>query len=78
MLGTAEVLWDSIGNSLATLLPDLVCDHDKAVAANRAALGDQAYAAAFRRGKQMPLADALDDAENTRRSTRSAHPDAGG
>jgi predicted ATPase/DNA-binding CsgD family transcriptional regulator len=78
MLGTAEVLWDSIGNSLARLLPDLVCDHDKAVAANRAALGDQAYAAAFRRGKQMPLADALDDAENTRRSTRSAHPDAGG
>jgi predicted ATPase/DNA-binding CsgD family transcriptional regulator len=78
MLGTAEVLWHSIGNSLATLMPDLVCDHDKAVAANRAALGDQAYAAAFRRGKQMRLADALDDAENTRRSTRSAHPDAGG
>ena len=78
MLGTAEVLWDSIGNSLATLLPDLVCDHDKAVVANRAALGDQAYAAALRRGKQMRLADVLDDAENTRRSTRSAHPDAGG
>ena len=78
LLGTAEVLWDSIGNSLATIMPDLVCDHDYAVAANRAALGDQAYAAAFRRGKQMPLAQVLDQAENTRRSTRSAHPDAGG
>ena len=69
MLGTAEVLWDSTGNSLATLFSDLVCDHDKAVAANRAALGDQAYAAAFRRGKQMPLADALDNAKSTRHST---------
>jgi non-specific serine/threonine protein kinase len=77
MLGAAEVLWDSIGNSLATLLPDLVCDHDKAVAATRAALGDQAYAAAFRRGKQMPLAESLDDGENARRSTRSRQPDAG-
>jgi non-specific serine/threonine protein kinase len=78
MLGTAEALWDSIANSLATLLPDLACDHDKAVAGARAALGDQAYAAAFRRGKQMPLAEALDDGENTRRSTRSMLPDAGG
>jgi non-specific serine/threonine protein kinase len=77
MLGAAEVLWDSIANSLATLLPDLVCDHDKAVAAARAALGDQAYAAAFRRGKQMPLAEALDDAEKTRHTARS-RPDAGG
>ncbi|HZC89949.1 MAG TPA: LuxR C-terminal-related transcriptional regulator [Mycobacterium sp.] len=78
MLGTAEALWDSIANSLATLLPDLACDHDKAVAGARAALGDQAYAAAFRRGKQMPLAEALDDGENTGRSTRSRQPDAGG
>ena len=78
LLGTAEVLWDSTGNSLATLLPDLVCDHDKAVAAARAALGDQGYAAAFRRGKQMPLAEALDDSENTRRSIRSSQPDPGG
>jgi predicted ATPase/DNA-binding CsgD family transcriptional regulator len=78
MLGTAEALWDSIGNSLATVLPDLLCDRDKAVAAARAALGDLAYAAAFRRGKQMPLAEALDDTENTRRSTRSGLPDADG
>jgi non-specific serine/threonine protein kinase len=48
------------------------------VAGARGALGDQAYAAAFRRGKQMPLAEALDDGENTRRSTRSRLPDAGG
>jgi non-specific serine/threonine protein kinase len=78
MLGTAEMLWDSTGNSLATLLPDLLGDHDKAVAAARAALGDKAYAATFRRGKQMLLAEALDDAENRRRSTGSAQPDAGG
>jgi non-specific serine/threonine protein kinase len=78
MLGTAEVLWDSIGNSLATLLPDLVCDHNKAVAGARAALGDQAYAAAFRRGKQMPLAEALADDQNVRRSTRSSQADSGG
>jgi predicted ATPase/DNA-binding CsgD family transcriptional regulator len=78
LLGAAEVLWDSIANSLATLLPDLACDHDKAVAAAHAALGDQAYAAAFRRGKQMPLAEALADDENTRRSIRSSQPDPGG
>jgi non-specific serine/threonine protein kinase len=78
LLGTVEVLWDSIGNSLATLLPDLVCDHDKAVAGARAALGDQSYEAAFRRGRQAPLVEALDGAENARRSTRSGHSDVGG
>jgi predicted ATPase/DNA-binding CsgD family transcriptional regulator len=78
LLGTAEVLWDSIGSSLATVLPNLAGEHDKAVAAARAALGDQGYEAAFRRGKQMPLAQVLDDAEHTRSSTRSAQPDAGG
>jgi DNA-binding CsgD family transcriptional regulator len=78
LLGTAEVLWDTTGSSLATLLPDLVCEHDKSVAAARAALGDQAYAAAFRRGRQMPLAQVLDQAEHTSRSTRSEQADAGG
>jgi non-specific serine/threonine protein kinase len=78
LLGTAEVLWDSTGNSFATLFPDLVCEHDKSVAAARAALGDQAYAAALRRGRQMPLAQALDDTEHARRSTRSGQFDAGG
>jgi non-specific serine/threonine protein kinase len=77
MLGAAEVLWDSAGTSIATLLPELVCEHDKTVAAARAALGDQAYAAAVRRGRQMPLSQALDDAEHTRRSTRSGQVDAG-
>jgi predicted ATPase/DNA-binding CsgD family transcriptional regulator len=78
LLGTAEVLWDSTGNSLATLFPDLVCDHDKAAAAARAALGEQGYAAAFRRGRQMPLAQVLNQAEHTRRSTRSGQADADG
>jgi predicted ATPase/DNA-binding CsgD family transcriptional regulator len=78
MLGMAEVLWDSTGSSLATLFQELVGDHDKSVAAARAALGDQAYAAAVRQGRQMPLAQALDDAEHTRRSTRSGQLDAGG
>ena len=78
MLGTAEVMWDSTSGSLATLFPEFVCDHDKSVAAARAALGDQAYAAAFRRGRQMSLAQALDDSEHTRRSTRSGFMDAGG
>jgi non-specific serine/threonine protein kinase len=78
LLGTAEVLWDSAGNSLATLLPDLVCDHDKSVAAARSALGEQGYAAAFRRGRQMRLAQVLDQAEHTRRSTRSGQADADG
>jgi predicted ATPase/DNA-binding CsgD family transcriptional regulator len=78
LLGTAEVLWDSTGSSLATLFPDLVGDHDNAVAAARAALGDQAYAAAFWRGRQMPLAQVLDDAEHTGRSTRSDQLDAAG
>jgi len=78
LLGAADVLWDSTGASIATLLPELVGEHDKAVAATRAALGDQAYAAAFRRGRQMPLAQALNDAEHTRRSTRSRQADAGG
>lgn len=77
LLGMAGVLWDSTGSSLATLLPALVCEHDKSVVAARAALGDQGYAAAFRRGTQMPLAQALDDAEHTRRSTRSGLVDAG-
>jgi DNA-binding CsgD family transcriptional regulator len=78
MLGAAEMLYDSTGASIATLFPELVSEHDKSVAAARAALGDQTYAAAFRRGRQMPLAHALDDAEHTRRSTRSGQVDAGG
>src|SRR5271156_6278852 len=78
ILGTAEVLWDSSGGSLANLFPELVGDHDKSVAAARAALGDQGYEAALRRGRQMPLAQVLDDAEHTRRSTRSGQADAAG
>jgi non-specific serine/threonine protein kinase len=78
ILGAAEVLWDSTATSIATMMPELVCEHDKSVAAARAALGDQAYAAAFRRGRLMPLAQVLDDAEHTRRSTRSEQVQAGG
>jgi len=78
LLGTAEVLWDSTGSSLVTLVPDLVGDHDKSVAAARAALGEQGFAAALHRGRQMPLAQVLDDAEHTRRSTRSGQADAAG
>ena len=78
LLGMADVLWESTGTSIATLMPELVGEHDKSVAAARAALGDQGYAAALRRGRQMPLAQALDDAEHTRRSTRSGQVNAGG
>jgi non-specific serine/threonine protein kinase len=78
LLGAAEMLWDSTGSSLATVFPDLVGDHDKAVAAARAALGDQSYTAAYQRGKKAPLAEALGDAEKARRSTRSGRTDAGG
>jgi predicted ATPase/DNA-binding CsgD family transcriptional regulator len=78
LLGTAEVLWDSTGGSIATLVPELIGEHDKSVAAARAALGDQGYAAAVQRGRQMPLAQVLDDAEHARRSTRSGQPDTGG
>jgi predicted ATPase/DNA-binding CsgD family transcriptional regulator len=78
ILGAAEVLWDSTGVSLVKVFPEFVASHDKSVAAARAALGDQAYAAAFRRGSQMPLAHALDDAEHARRSTRSGQVDARG
>jgi DNA-binding CsgD family transcriptional regulator len=78
LLGTAEVLWDCTGSSLATLVPELIGEHDKSVAAARAALGEQGYAAAFQRGSQMPLAQVLDDAEHTRGSTRSGQPDTAG
>ena len=78
MLGAADVLWDSTAASIATMMPELVGEHDESVAAARAALGDQAYAAAFRRGTQMPLTQALNDAEHTRRSTRSGQVNAGG
>jgi non-specific serine/threonine protein kinase len=78
ILGAAEVLWDSTATSIATLMPELGSEHDKSVAAARAALGDQAYAGAFRRGRQMPLAQVLDDAEHTRRSTRLGQRDVGG
>jgi predicted ATPase/DNA-binding CsgD family transcriptional regulator len=78
LLGTADVLWDSTGASIATLIPELIGEHDKSVAAARAALGDQGYAAAVQRGRQMPLAQVLDDAEHARRSTRSGQPDTGG
>jgi len=78
MLGAADVLWDSTGASIAVRMPELVCEHDTSVAAARAALGDQAYATELRRGRQMPLAQALNDAEHTRRSTRSGEVDAGG
>jgi DNA-binding NarL/FixJ family response regulator len=56
----------------------LIGEHDKSVAAAHAALGDQGYAAALQRGRQMPLAQVLDDAEHTRRSTRSGQPDTRG
>jgi predicted ATPase/DNA-binding CsgD family transcriptional regulator len=78
LLGAAAVVWESSGASIATVFPELVGEQDKSVAAVRAALGDQAYAAAFRRGRQMPLAEALDDAEHTRRSTRSGQVDVAG
>jgi DNA-binding CsgD family transcriptional regulator len=78
LLGTAEVLWDTTGGSIATLVPELVGEHDTSVAAARSALGDRGYAAALQRGRQMPLAQVLDDAEHTRRSTRSGQPDTGG
>jgi DNA-binding CsgD family transcriptional regulator len=71
MLGTAEVLWGLTGGAIATLFPELVCEHDACVAAARAALGDQTYEAAFRRGRQMAPALALGKAEHTRRSTKS-------
>ena len=71
LLGMTEVLWDSTGRSTAAFVPELESEHDKCVAAARAALGDQAYEAAFRRGKQMRPAQALDRAQQTRRSTRS-------
>jgi DNA-binding CsgD family transcriptional regulator len=77
LLGAAEVLWDSTGGSLATLFPELVCEHEKSVAAVRAALGDQAYAAEFGRGRHMPLPQALGVSEKARRSTTSAHADVG-
>jgi predicted ATPase/DNA-binding CsgD family transcriptional regulator len=78
LLGTAEVSWDSTGASIATLVPELIGDHHKSVAAARAALGEQGYAAALQRGRQMPLSQVLDDAEHTRRSTRSGQADADG
>jgi DNA-binding CsgD family transcriptional regulator len=78
MLGAAEVLWELTGISIATLIPELVCEHDKSVDAARAALGDQAYAAAFRRGGQMPVAQVLSDAEHRRRSTRSGQVNVAG
>jgi non-specific serine/threonine protein kinase len=78
LLGAAEALWDSTGSSFATLVPEFDGENEKSVADARAALGDEAYGAAFRRGKQMPVAEALDDAENTRRSMRSGQLDVGG
>jgi predicted ATPase/DNA-binding CsgD family transcriptional regulator len=70
MLGTAEVLWDSTGGSIAAVFPQLVVEHDTCVSAARAALGDQRYEAAFRRGRQMTPPQALGQAEHPRRSTK--------
>jgi DNA-binding CsgD family transcriptional regulator len=78
LLGAADTLWDAAGGSVATAVPDLVDEHDRSVAATRAALGDQPYTAAFRRGRQMPLAQVLHDVDGSRRSTRSVRVDAGG
>jgi predicted ATPase/DNA-binding CsgD family transcriptional regulator len=77
LLGAAEVLWDSTGGSIAILLPELAREHDTCAAAARAALGDQAYVAAFRRGRQMPP-QALNEAELTRHSTRSGQAHSSG
>jgi non-specific serine/threonine protein kinase len=65
------VLWDSTGGSIAAIFPQLVGEHDTCVAAARAALGDKRYEAAFRAGRQMSPAQALGQAEHTRRSTKS-------
>jgi predicted ATPase/DNA-binding NarL/FixJ family response regulator len=78
LLGAADAVWDATDGSVATVAPDLANEHDKSVAAVRAALGDQAYTVAFLRGRQLPLAQVLHDDENKRRSTRSSQMDAGG
>jgi predicted ATPase/DNA-binding CsgD family transcriptional regulator len=78
MLGMARTLWDSTGGAIATLFPELVGEHDNCVAAARAALGDRAYEAAFRRGSHRPPTEALDNSERTRRSTESGRAHSGG
>jgi DNA-binding CsgD family transcriptional regulator len=78
ILGTAEALWDSTGGSMAAVFPELVGEHDSCVAAARAALGDQPYEIAFRRGRQLVPAQALGKAELPRRSTKSGGASYGG
>jgi non-specific serine/threonine protein kinase len=71
LLGAAEALWESAGGSIAIVAPELLHERENCTAAARAALGDRVYALAFRRGTQMLPAQALNEDEYTRRSTRS-------
>ena len=79
IIGIAEALWESIP---APILEPLRAGHDRVELDARAALGDAAFDAAFRSGKALPRAAAVDfalDAERHRALEAEGRsiPDAG-
>jgi non-specific serine/threonine protein kinase len=56
LLGAAEALRETLGSSLRPRFRDV---HERALAAARAGLGDEALAAAWAEGRAMPLAEAI-------------------
>jgi tetratricopeptide (TPR) repeat protein len=59
LCGAAEAQREALG---APLPPDERAGHDQAVAAMRAALGEQAFAAAWAAGRALPLEQAIGEA----------------
>ncbi|MBP2328567.1 non-specific serine/threonine protein kinase [Kibdelosporangium banguiense] len=63
LLGAAQALWHTIGASPATVR-HLLGYHEECEQRMRHALGEQAFQAAFQRGMDLSLADAIADALN--------------
>ncbi|MEU7488844.1 LuxR C-terminal-related transcriptional regulator [Streptomyces sp. NPDC042319] len=59
LLGAAETVWVRIGGAWLFNVPELIAEHDAAVATARTALGSAAYADHHARGAALDLAEAV-------------------
>ncbi|WP_431999726.1 ATP-binding protein [Streptomyces sioyaensis] len=77
LFGAAAAVWHEIGGSPEYYVP-MGAAHHRHVSMARAALGADRYEAAFRRGRQLPVWQAVDFAlESQAAAAKSPHPAAG-
>jgi non-specific serine/threonine protein kinase len=71
LLAATEAVWAELGGAP---WPASRADHDRAVCAARAALGEEAFAAAFAQGRAMTLEEAVEDARSPADAVPAAAP----